>query len=79
MGKPWYLLPLRCVECGRFVSERAPGVSWRQLWSYGMDGCPELGDVTYRCSPCTDKYGVRGTNCTPPEQYSGRNPLETPA
>lgn len=63
----------RCEVCGRFVSNLAPGVSWSQTWSHGWDG-PELHDPTYRCSPCTDAYGVRPTNCAPSYNGNGRNP-----
>lgn len=66
----------RCDKCGRFVQQLAPGVSWCQTWSYDMSGTPDLHDPTYRCSPCTDKHGVKVTNCAHPERYSGRNPIE---
>lgn len=66
----------RCDTCGRFVRPMAPGVSSSQSWSYEMDGSPCLNDPTYRCSPCTDARGVRGTNCVPAEHYAGRNPKE---
>lgn len=66
----------RCDTCGRFVSYNGPGVSWSQTWGYDMDGTPDLHDPRYRCSPCTDKIGPRGTNCAHPERYSGRYPLQ---
>jgi len=71
----WFLLPERCEFCGRFVSQDGPGVSWRQTWSYDMDGTPNLHDPRYRCSPCTDVHGIGATNCANPSRYSGRNPL----
>lgn len=66
----------RCDMCGRFVNGSAPGVSWSQQWSYGMDGTPDLHDPTIRCSKCTDKHGIRPTNCceTNGNKYHGRNP-----
>lgn len=64
----------RCELCGRFIREDGPGVSWASQWSYGMDGTPDLHDPTYRCSPCTDKHGLHGTNCNESlSQYHGRN------
>lgn len=69
----------RCGNCGRFVSEQAPGVSWSQSWSYGWDGVPDLHDRVYRCSPCTDQLGIRESNCNPAAgPWSGRNPLPSP-
>lgn len=69
----WHEQP-SCDRCGRFLKMDAPGVSWCQTWSYSMDGTPDLHDPTYRCSPCTDKHGIKPTNCAHPEQYHGRNP-----
>lgn len=66
-----YLLPHRCVSCGRFVSVGAPGTSWAQSWSYDMDGCPNLHDPRWQCADCTQKHGALGTNCAHPERYSG--------
>lgn len=64
----------RCECCGKFVQQGAPGVSWAYQWSYSSDGTPDLHDPTYRCSPCTDKHGLRGTNCNESEsKYHGRN------
>lgn len=63
-----------CDTCGRFIKYDAPGVSWSQTWSYDMDGTPDLHDPGYRCGPCSEKCGPRGTNCQHPEQYSGQNP-----
>lgn len=65
----------RCECCGRFVLPDGPGVSWACQYSYDWDGCPDLHDPTYRCSPCTDKHGLRGTNCNESQgPYHGRNP-----
>ncbi len=64
----------RCEVCGRFVQTLAPGVSWSQSWGYCMDGSPDIYDPTYRCSPCTDAYGVRPSNCAPSYGGNGRNP-----
>ncbi len=64
----------RCDICGRFVSQNAPGVSWSQSWGYCMDGSPDLYDPTYRCSACTDEYGVRPSNCAASYPGNGRNP-----
>lgn len=67
----------RCECCGAFVRADAPGVSWAQQYGYDMDGVPDLHDPTYRCSPCTDKNGLRGTNCNETTcKYHGRNPQE---
>lgn len=68
----WGLNRDRCDQCGRFVQTSARGVSWCQTWGYGYDGTPELYDATYRCSPCTDRLGVKPTNCAG-EHYNGRN------
>lgn len=66
----------RCDLCGRFVQEGAPGVSWAQQWSYDTDGTPDLHDPTFRCSPCTDAHGMKGTNCNEAQsKYHGRNPI----
>lgn len=73
MGEAW-----KCDACGRFLNPAAPGVSWSQTWSYCMDGSPDLHDPGFRCSPCTDKFGVRDTNCAHPERYQGRNPTPEP-
>lgn len=62
-----------CDCCGKFVSIGAPGVSWSQQWGYDMSGCPDLYDPTFRCSPCTDKYGIAPTNCAPSYRGNGRN------
>lgn len=59
----------RCDCCGRFVQVNSPGVSWCQTYTH-----LSLNDPTYRCSPCTDRLGVRPTNCNEREQpYHGRN------
>jgi hypothetical protein len=64
-----------CDKCGRFVSIGAPGVSWSQSYSETMEG-PDLHDPTYRCSPCTDLYGIKPTNCNESQsKYHGRNPI----
>jgi len=63
----------RCDVCGRFLSVGAPGVSWSQSWGYCMDGSPELYDPTFRCSPCTDTWGVKPTNCADSYIGNGRN------
>jgi hypothetical protein len=65
----------RCDRCGRFVLEDAPGVSWSQQWSYDSEGVPDLHDPTFRCSPCTDKHGIKPTNCNESNgsKYHGRN------
>jgi hypothetical protein len=44
----------RCDLCGRYVDPVALGVSWRV--DFGKYG--ELQQY-YRCSPCTDEYGVQ--------------------
>jgi len=76
-GRDWFQLPERCDTCGRFVSEMGAGVSWSQSWSYGWDGTPDIHDRTYRCSPCTDRLGIKESNCNPAaDPWSGRNPLE---
>lgn len=72
MGRhPWLE---NCDVCGRFVSAGAPGTSWSQNWSYDMSGFPELGDLRWRCSPCTDAHGIARTNCAPNYPGNGRNP-----
>ncbi len=63
-----------CDTCGKFVSPQGAGVSWSQTWSQTWDG-PDLHDPVYRCSSCTDIYGIRHTNCGQPHLYQGRNPL----
>ena len=63
----------KCDTCGRFVSPWALGVSGSQRWSETWDG-PDLHEPVYRCSACTDKHGIRGTNCYNPERYQWRNP-----
>lgn len=70
----------RCDCCRRFVNPSAIGVSWSQQWSYDMDGTPDLHDVTYRCSPCTDKHGIKPTNCNESNgsKYHGRNQPKDP-
>lgn len=70
----YYGYPFKCDTCGRFVKESAPGVSTSQSWSYDMSGTPDLHDPTFRCSPCTDKRGVKPTNCLQPSSYAWRNP-----
>jgi hypothetical protein len=70
------MTPEKCDACGRFVNAGAPGVSWSQQWSYDMSGCPDLHDAKFRCSPCTDKWGVGWTNCAPAYGGNGRNPIE---
>lgn len=65
----WWQYRDRCDTCGKFVRQMAPGVSWCQTRTH-MD----LNDPVYRCSPCTDLYGVGESNCHQPEKYSGRNP-----
>lgn len=65
----------RCDCCGKFVKAGAPGVSWSRQWSYDADGTPDLHDETLRCSPCTDKHGIKPTNCVG-DGYSGRTPKE---
>lgn len=72
----WAHLQSRCDQCGRFVNERAPGVSWGQTWSYCTDGSPDLNDPVYRCSPCTDLHGIPPTNCDPRYPGQGRNPAQ---
>lgn len=72
----YYGYPFKCDTCGRFVRADSPGVSTSQSWSYDMSGTPDLHDPTYRCSPCTDKRGVKPSNCHPPEAYAWRNPQE---
>jgi hypothetical protein len=67
----------RCDTCGKFLLIGSPGSSWSQQWSYDYDGCPDLHDPTYRCSPCTDMRGVKPTNCQG-DRYNGRNPNEQP-
>lgn len=70
----WWFYRDRCDCCGRFLKMDAPGVSWSQSWSYDMEGTPDLHDVTYRCSPCTDKHGIKPTNCCEDRnKYNGRN------
>lgn len=62
----------RCNMCGRYVRLNAPGVAWVQTYS-GFD----LNDPSYRCSPCTDKFGEMQSNCNPAAgPWSGRNPIE---
>jgi len=64
----------RCDCCGRFLVESAPGVSWSQSYAYDFDGTPDLHDATFRCSPCTDKHGIKPTNCKESvSKYHGRN------
>lgn len=64
----------RCDQCGKFVNEKGDGVSWSHSFSYDMDGVPYLEDIDFRCSPCTDKHGVKPTNCNESEsKYHGRN------
>lgn len=67
--------PDLCDTCGKFVRVSGEGVSWSQTWGYSMDGTPDLHDIRYRCSPCTDKIGPRETNCAHPERFSGRNAI----
>jgi hypothetical protein len=64
-----------CIDCGRFIWPLGPGVSWCRTYTH-MD----LNDPTYRCSPCTDKHGLRESNCNPAAgPWSGRNPMTPPA
>ena len=59
----------RCDICGRYVRTMAPGVSWCQTYTWY-----DLNDPTYRCSPCTDKHGVKESNCNPNAgTWNGRN------
>lgn len=61
-----------CDRCGRFVRPNDPGVSWCQTYTH-----LDLNDPTYRCSPCTDRHGVKPTNCNESQgPYHGRNPTE---
>jgi hypothetical protein len=41
-----------------------------------MAGEPNLHEPEFRCSPCTDKDGIRETNCGNPAGYQGRIDLE---
>lgn len=66
----------RCDCCGKFVRANAPGVSWSTEWSYDMSGTPDLHDPTFRCSPCTDQWGIKPSNCHG-SHYAGRNPSLT--
>lgn len=77
-GRGWHAAyQTRCDCCGRFVREDGPGVSWSQSYGYGIDGTPDLHDQTFRCSPCTDKHGIKPTNCNEAQgKYHGRNPKE---
>jgi hypothetical protein len=62
----------RCDLCGRFVPPDGPGVSWRiEREERG------LLRVVYRCSPCTDAWGVQ-PNWLPAElgPLYGRNRAE---
>lgn len=70
----------RCEICGKYISVSALGVSWSQNWSYDMGGTPDLHDATYRCSPCTDKRGIKPTNCNEANgnKYHGRNESVSP-
>lgn len=68
-----YNVAEQCDMCGKFCNPSAPGVSWSQQWSYDLSGTPDLHDPTYRCSPCTDKHGVKPTNCQ--GNYNGRNAI----
>lgn len=70
----WLQTDDRCELCGRYLNPGAPGVSWSQSWGYCMDGSPDLYDPTYRCSACTDKAGIRPTNCAAGYPGNGRNP-----
>lgn len=68
----------RCDKCGRFTATAAPGVSWsRCWWEDGRGG--ELEDPRFRCHPCTEKHGVRPTNCAPGYPGNGRNPIPMPS
>jgi len=73
-----YLLPTRCVSCGRFLKFEV-GCSWAQSWSYCMDGTPDLHDPRWQCKPCTEKHGPLTTNCANPQWYSGVIREETAA
>ena len=61
----------RCDVCGQFISLATHGVSWSQTWYIPMSGEPELNDPAFRCETCTDKFGIRDTNCAKPERYQG--------
>lgn len=63
-----------CDTCGRFVKPSGPGVSWCQTYTFMT-----LNDPTYRCDACTEKLGVKDSNCNPSAgPWNGRNPrLET--
>lgn len=74
----WFQTNDRCELCGCFLNPSAPGVSWSQSWGYCMDGSPDLYDPTYRCSACTDKAGIRPTNCVAGYPGNGRNPTFLP-
>lgn len=66
----------RCDQCGMFVKADGPGVSWAVQWTYDHYGTPELCDATHRCSPCTDRHGMKATNCNERDgKYHGRNEL----
>ena len=41
----------RCEICGRFVRQCAPGVSWRQEWSYDMGGTTAKGAIIRNGEP----------------------------
>jgi hypothetical protein len=69
----FYGMP-KCDCCGRFVRTTGAGVSWCQTYTH-----LDLNDPTYRCSKCTDEYGVKPTNCNPLSgPWNGRNPTESP-
>lgn len=70
-----YCYQERCDSCGKFISLGAPGVSWSQDWQWSW-GEPDLNDPTYRCNDCTEKLGIKPTNCQETEtvKYHGRNP-----
>lgn len=69
--RPDFDWPEHCDRCGRYLNTNATGVSWCQTYTPPHD----LNDPTYRCSPCTDKFGIKPTNCNESERpYHGRNP-----
>jgi len=65
-----------CDRCGKFVGVGNSGVSWSRSYGYCMDGSPDLHDPEFRCSPCTDKFGIGESNCANPNAYRGRNEME---
>lgn len=61
----------KCDVCGRFMSPGSLGTSWSIEWT-NEGGYPELHEPEWRCSPCTDKEGVKPTNCAPAYRGNGR-------